>query len=222
MSTGAGGSGAHTSEALNGVLEEARTLGFLGPGPVAPQLAHAVAFLDLLEVEAGAAGPFLDLGSGGGIPGLVLACVLTDSRWVLLDSMIRRTRFLEEAVERLDLGGRVEVITARAETFGRDAAHRMRYRGIVARSFAAPPVLAECAAPLLQRGGTVVVSEPPAEGGDSGPRPGRWDDAALASLGLSVDRWEAGPPAFVRLRQAGRCPRTYPRAVGVPAASPLW
>lgn len=222
MSAGAGGSGEHTTAALTGVLEEARTLGFVGPGPVAPQLEHAVAFLDVLDVDVGVVGPFLDLGSGGGVPGLVLASFLPESRWVLLDSMVRRTRFLEEAVERLGLGHRVDVVTERAEVFGWEPAHRMHYRGVVARSFAAPPVLAECAAPLLQRGATVVVSEPPADGAVAGPRVGRWDEPALRSLGLSLDRWVAGPPAFVRLRQTGRCPRTYPRAVGIPAASPLW
>lgn len=208
--------------ALTEVLEEARTLGFLGPGPVAPQLQHAAAFLDLLGAEVSAVGPFLDLGSGGGVPGLVLATLLPDARWVLLDSMIRRTRFLEAAVVRLDLGERVEVLTARAEAVGRDPAHRMRYQAVVARSFAAPAVLAECAAPLLKRGSTVVVSEPPASGDADGPRPGRWPEIELRRLGLSLDRWVAGPPAFVRLRQTDRCPRTYPRAVGVPASSPLW
>lgn len=207
---------------LTEVLEEARTLGFLGPGPVGPQLRHAVAFLGLLEAEVSAAGPFVDLGSGGGVPGLVLASLLPDARWVLLDSMIRRTRFLAEAVGRLGFGARVEVLTARAEDVGRDPAHRMRYQAVVARSFAAPSVLAECAAPLLKRGGTVVVSEPPATEGVEGPRVGRWPELELRRLGLSMDRWVAGPPAFVRLRQTDRCPRTYPRAVGVPATSPLW
>lgn len=207
------------------VLEDARTLGFLGPGPVAPQVDHAVAYCALLELDdaaPGPLGPFLDLGSGGGVPGLVLATLLSGTRWVLLDSMVRRTGFLDQAVERLRLGSRVRVVTARAEEVGRDQAHRMRYRAIVARSFAAPPVLAECAAPLLMRGGTVVVSEPPVQSGVTGPRPGRWPAAGLAQLGLAVDWWAAGPPSLVRLRQTGRCPRTYPRAVGVPGRNPLW
>ena len=205
---------------LLAVLEEARTLGFLGPGPVFPQLEHAQAFLTLLEVDGTAEGPFVDLGSGGGIPGLVLATALPRSRWVLLDSMVRRTSFLDDAVERLALGDRVRVLTARAEDVGRDPAHRMRYRSVVARSFAAPPVLAECAAPLLQRGGTAVVSEPPATG--DGPIPGRWPGPGLRALGLTLDRWIAGPPSFARLRQSDRCPRTYPRPVGTLAADPIW
>ena len=206
--------------ALTEVLEGARTLGFLGPGPVGPHVDHAAAYLSLLDVGGG--GPFLDLGSGGGVPGLVLACLLPGSRWVLLDSMVRRTGFLEEAVVRLALDERVHVLTARAEDVGRDPAHRMHYRGVVARSFAAPPVLAECAAPLLVRGGVAVVSEPPADPGATEARPGRWPGDGLSSLGLRLDHWEPGPPSLVRLRQADRCPRTYPRRVGVPSAKPLW
>ena len=210
--------------ALLEVLEDARTLGFLGPGPVTHQVEHAVAYLALSETGDGSGelGLYLDLGRGGGIPGLVLATLLADTSWVLLDSMVRRTGFLNEAVERLRLGPRVQVVTARAEEVGRDPTHRMRYRTIVARSFAAPPVLAECAAPLLMRGGTAVVSEPPAEPGATAPRTGRWPATSLAQLGLVMDTWAAGPPSFVRLRQADRCPRTYPRAVGVPTRSPLW
>lgn len=207
------------------VLEQARALGFLGPGPVGAQVDHAMAYLDLLDVAVDGAdrvGPFLDLGSGGGIPGLVLATLLPHTRWVLLDSMVRRTGFLDQAVERLGLSPRVVVLTGRAEEVGRDPSHRMRYRVVVARSFAAPPVLAECAAPLLTRGGTVVVSEPPAEPGARQARPGRWPEAGLAQLGLRMDRWAAGPPSFARLRQTDRCPRTYPRAVGIPAKNPLW
>ena len=225
--TGAGDGGPHHEipGALLEVLEGARTLGFLGPGPVTPQVEHAVAYLDLLEVNddgQDGLGPYLDLGSGGGIPGLVLATLLPRTRWVLLDSMVRRTGFLGEAVDRLRLGSRVQVVTARAEEVGRDPTHRMRYRTIVARSFAAPPVLAECAAPLLMRGGTVVVSEPPAEPGATEPRPGRWPVTGLARLGLAMERWAAGPPSLARLRQVDRCPRTYPRAVGVPSRDPLW
>ncbi len=210
--------------ALDQVLEDARTLGFLGPGPVAPHIEHAIAYLPLLDVRsaAGGAGPFVDLGSGGGVPGLVLAGLLPGSRWVLLDSMVRRTGFLEEAVGRLGFDDRVDVLTARAEDVGRDPAHRMRYRGVVARSFAPPPVLAECAAPLLMRGGIAVVSEPPAEPGATEARPGRWPGDGLSQLGLRLDHWEPGPPALVRLRQSDRCPRTYPRAVGVPSSKPLW
>jgi 16S rRNA (guanine527-N7)-methyltransferase len=208
------------ADRLLAVLDRARTIGFLGPGPVEPHVEHARAFASLLDLSR--MGPFVDLGSGGGVPGLVLATLLPETSWVLVDSMVRRTAFLEDAVERLGLAGRVQVVTARAEEIGRDRAHRGTYPTVVARSFGAPPVLAECAAPLLVRGGTVVVSEPPAPDQADGPRPGRWPAAGLALVGLALDRWDPGPPSLVRLRLTDRCPRTYPRQTGVPTRQPLW
>ena len=89
------------------VLEESRSLGFLGPGPVSPQIDHAQAFLDSLEGQ----GRILDLGSGGGVPGLVLALALPASEFVLLDSNQRRCAFLQAAIERLDIADRTSVVT---------------------------------------------------------------------------------------------------------------
>jgi 16S rRNA (guanine527-N7)-methyltransferase len=199
------------TDGLDAVLTRARELGFLGPGPIDGQRAHAEAFLGALE---GAPSCAFDLGSGGGVPGLVLALALPDTRWVLVDAMTKRTTFLAEAVAELGLADRVEVLTARAEELV--PAHRAVADLVVARGFGPPAVLAECAAPLLAVGGQLVVSEPP------GGAPSRWDAAALAVLGLAVEAVLPGPPAFVRLRQTERCPARYPRRSGVPRKRPLW
>ncbi|MCU1379525.1 MAG: rRNA small subunit methyltransferase [Acidimicrobiales bacterium] len=202
------------AESLEAVLERSRTLGFLGPGPIAEQRAHAEAFttaIDTLGVEAA-----VDLGSGGGIPGLVLATLLPHLRWTLLDGMPRRTSFLEEAVAALGLEGRVQVVTARAELAGRAPALRGEFQLVVARGFASPAVTAECAAPLLASGGQLVVSEPPGSMGD------RWPDVGVAELGLTVEAVVSGPPSFVRLRRTGAVPERFPRRVGIPGKRPLW
>jgi 16S rRNA (guanine527-N7)-methyltransferase len=198
-------------DGLDAVLTRARELGFLGPGPIDGQRAHAEAFLGALE---GAPSFAFDLGSGGGVPGLVLALALPETRWVLVDAMTKRTAFLTEAVAELGLGDRVEVCTARAEQLVPG------YRGVadlvVARGFGPPAVLAECAAPLLVVGGQLVVSEPP--GGEAD----RWDPEGVAMLGLALEAVVPGPPAFVRLRQIAPCPVRYPRRSGVPRKRPLW
>lgn len=195
------------------MLERARRLGFLGPGPIEDHLTHARAYARHASVARAALG--LDLGSGGGIPGLVLACVVPASRWVLLDAHRARTAFLAEAVQRVGLAGRVEVVTARAEALGHDRAHRGRYDVVVARAFGRPAVVAECAAPLLRVGGGLVVSEPP-EGGD------RWSSSGMARLGLELDRVDTGPPRMALMVQCSPCPDRYPRRVGVPGKRPLW
>jgi 16S rRNA (guanine527-N7)-methyltransferase len=202
------------AESLEVVLERSRALGFLGPGPIAEQRAHAEAFataIDTRGVEAA-----VDLGSGGGIPGLVLAVLLPQLRWTLLDGMPRRTSFLEEAVVALALEGRVRVVTARAELAGRQPSLRGQFQLVVARGFAPPAVTAECAAPLLAAGGQLVVSEPPASAGD------RWPETGVAEVGLVVEAVVSGPPSFVRLRRTGEVSERFPRRVGIPGKRPLW
>jgi 16S rRNA (guanine527-N7)-methyltransferase len=198
---------------LDEVLERSRALGFLGPGPAEEQRAHAEAFLGAIE-PAGVA-TAVDLGSGGGVPGLVLAALLPDVRWTMLDGMVRRTSFLEEAVRLLGWDERVSVVTRRAEEAGRG-----QLRGaadlVVARSFGPPAVVAECAAPLLRVGGQLVVSEPPDADG------ARWPVDGLAAVGLALEAAIAGPPGFVRLRLVEPTDDRYPRRVGIPTKRPLW
>jgi 16S rRNA (guanine527-N7)-methyltransferase len=196
------------------VLERARALGFLGPGEVADHVAHGLAF-------AAAADPLprtvLDLGSGGGVPGLVLATgPWAAAAWVLLEASERRCAFLTEAVAELGLGDQVEVRRDRAEVAGRDRSLRAHFDAVVSRSFAPPPVTAECAAPFLVVGGQVIVSEPPA------PDPERWPPAGLATLGLVDEGGITDPVHLRRLRQRTECPDPYPRRDGVPAKRPLW
>ena len=201
------------------VLEEAKRLGFLGPGPVADHIVHARAY-----AAADGAGdpsrPALDLGSGGGVPGLVLAAEGGERRWTLVEANQRRCTFLVEAVAALDLEGRVEVVGGRAEGMGRDPGRRRSYGTVVARGFGRPAVTAECAAPLLTRGGWLLVSEPPQ--GPAGEEGARWPAAGLERLGLVLSTVTVGPPRIAVLQQAEACPERFPRRVGIPATRPLW
>jgi 16S rRNA (guanine527-N7)-methyltransferase len=183
---------------LSEVLHEARDLGLLGPGPIADHIGHAEGF-----VAARPAPPrrFLDLGSGGGVPGLVLAQAWPTAEGVLLDGGERRVAFLRRAVLALGLAPRIEVLAARAEVAGRDERWRQAFDRVVARSFGPPPLTAECAAPFLEVGGDLLVSDPP-DGED------RWPAMGLAPLGLVPD--PPGGPVR-RLVQASSCPATYPR-----------
>jgi 16S rRNA (guanine527-N7)-methyltransferase len=199
------------------VLERSRQLGFLGPGPVDAHLDHSAVFVAAWEAARPGTVPasVLDLGSGGGVPGLILAFFWLDAEVLLLDSMVRRTSFLEEAVDDLSLSDRVSVVTARAEDAGRTS-QRGRFDLVVARSFAAAPVTAECAAPLVKVGGLVAVAEPPESG------PDRWPDKPLASLGLRRGPRIDEPFHVQVLEQVGPVPDRYPRKVGVPGKRPLW
>lgn len=205
------------SPALLDALDRARTLGVLGPGPVEAHVQHAHGFLEALRVLP-AGRVVVDLGSGGGVPGLIVADARPDLAMVLLDAMDKRTALLRDAVIAMDAVDRVVVRTSRAEIAGRDPGLRGRADAVTARSFGPPAVTAECAAPLLRVGGLLVVSEPPEERD-------RWPERDLASLGLaeSPQRTPGDGIAGVKvLRQVERCPERFPRRNGIPTKRPLF
>lgn len=219
------------ADRLGGALELSQAFGFLGPGPIGPHVLHAEACGRVVEAELRRGGrdalgaevgqlpsrslAFLDLGSGGGVPGLVLARRWPSSSAVLLDSSVRRTEFLRQQVSEMGWSERVEVITARAETEARVPARRRSFDVVVARAFGPPAVVAECAAGFLRVGGFLVVSEPP------GPNE-RWPAEGLVPLAMGPARFVSGDFTFVVIEQVGACPDTFPRRTGVPSKRPLF
>lgn len=198
-------------DAMRSQLERARELGFLGPGPVEDHVEHTAGFLRAL---AGATGLVVDLGSGGGVPGLIVAAARPDLELALVDAMAKRCQFLEEAVAALGVGARVVVVQGRAEIVGRGP-WRGTAAAVLARGFGPPAVTAECAAPLLRVGGRLIVSEPP-DGAN------RWPATDLAALGLQPQSRLPGPPAIQVLEQVSPCPDRFPRRDGMPAKRPLF
>jgi 16S rRNA (guanine527-N7)-methyltransferase len=202
------------ADRLGAVLERGQRLGFLGPAPITEHVEHSRRLVRLLGDPPRS---FLDLGSGAGVPGLVLAGAWPQASGVLLDSAHRRGEHLQAACAELGLADRVTVVVARAEDAARDARWRERFEVVVARSFGAPAVTAECAVGFLAPGGRLLVSEPP------GGAAGRWDDAGLARLGLSgptllVD----GAATAAVFRREGPLDDRWPRRAGVPERRPLW
>lgn len=200
------------------MLERAKVLGFLGPGPVEDHVEHVLSFVRSVPAPSGS---ILDLGSGGGVPGLVMAVLhWTTPRWVLLDAGLGRTAFLADAVRALGVDDRVQVVRARAEEAGRALRWRHRFDVVVARGFGPPAVTAECASPFLRAGGVLLVSEPPDGATD------RWAPTGLAWLRLRAESpppgGRHGGPSVQVLRQTGVCPGRFPRRVGVPRRRPLW
>ena len=209
---------------LYDILLEAREAGFLGPGPIGPQLRHAEGFTAVGRrlAESGPERPrLIDLGSGGGLPGLVVAVHWPEAFVDLLEAGDRRAGFLGRAVSRLGLETRVQVLHERAEVCGRQSGHRGAYDGVMARSFGRPAVVAECAAPLLRVGGWAVVSEPPVVD-RSDEEESRWPAVPLAQFGLEPLGLVHDGFGYRTLRQTEPCPDRFPRRNGVPARKPLF
>ncbi len=198
-------------------LEESRARGFLGPQPIEPQITHAEGFAQCWEaLHTAPPARFLDLGSGGGLPGLVLL-----ERWrtaaTFLDSMAKRNNLLIEAFAWPGAPKGAEVITARAEEAARWPEFDGAFDLVTARSFGPPATTAECAVRFLKVGGALIVSEPPTERTEE-----RWSPSGLELLGLSAQgrsRYGAGFEVLVKVSATNE---RYPRPIGIPKKKPLF
>jgi 16S rRNA (guanine527-N7)-methyltransferase len=208
---------------LLGDYEEANVIGTRAIRGVI--LDHVLDSLSCFLFEPlGAACSLVDVGSGGGLPGLPIKIVEPGVRTTLVEATAKKARFLRRVVESLSLGG-VEVENARVEEIARTAAHRGIYDVATARAVARLSVVAEYCVPLLRVGGHVISMkgrlelEELAEG-----------ERAAEMLGARLSR-VIRAPRLLELEKKERClvilekleetPQRYPRNVGVPAKRPL-
>ncbi len=183
-------------------------------------LLDALSALPLIDgLEHGGRG--LDLGSGGGVPGLVLALARPEQRWVLVDSVRKKADVLRDFVATLGIDN-VEVIAERAEVLGHDPAHRESQDLVTARACATLPVLVEYALPLLSVGGTLVAWKGPISADEL-----HAGNAAAAACGggapsvLPPGFDELGEHRFVVIAKGKPTPQRYPRRPGEPGRHPL-
>jgi 16S rRNA (guanine527-N7)-methyltransferase len=175
----------------------------------------AVPVLISRRVGGANVGAFLDLGSGGGFPGLPLVAVLPVERATLVESVGKKAAFLATVVEATGLAPRVAVATARSEELARDQRHREQWPVVSVRAVGALDELVELAFPLLVPGGMLVAWK----GGDI------VDETAAALRAVSVmggGRVESLPilatglegHRLVVITKRGRTADGYPRDPG--------
>ncbi|MEZ4521126.1 MAG: 16S rRNA (guanine(527)-N(7))-methyltransferase RsmG [Thermomicrobiales bacterium] len=160
----------------------------------------------------------LDVGTGGGIPGIPLAIALPDARIHLLDSTAKKLAALEEIAERIGLSN-LEFIHGRAEDVARDPSRRGCYTIVVARAVAQLATLVEYTLPFLQPGGVAIFPK-----GERVQDELRDASTAITTLGgrlIDVFVSPVNDARFVRIEQAQLSPRSYPRKPGIPARQPI-
>jgi 16S rRNA (guanine527-N7)-methyltransferase len=156
-----------------------------------------------LELVRGTDGPIVDVGSGGGTPGIPLAASLPEREVTLLEAERRKVEFLERWTDELP---NLSVIWGRAEEQPVE-----RFGVAVAKALAQPPVAAEWCLPLVAEGGIVVLWVGPSA------------DAGVVSRvaeqlgGELVD----SPHGFLVLRKVAATPLGFPRRAGVAKKRPL-
>jgi 16S rRNA (guanine527-N7)-methyltransferase len=159
--------------ALLSALRAIQERGAIGEASLEHAIAHAEHYVMALPSTAAT---LVDLGSGGGLPGLVIAVRCPSLTITLVERRHSRADLLSRAVRALELTARVTVVADDVRRLAAEAP--ASFDVVTARSFAAPAITAKWAGVLLRPGGLLIVSEPPATDES------RWPPAVLLAAGL--------------------------------------
>ncbi len=189
--------------------------------PDAIEVRHILDSLSLLLLEIPMGARVIDVGSGAGLPGLALQIIRPDLRLTLLESVGKKTAFLNHIIT--ELGYSTEVLNSRAEDAGQNSHYRERFDMAVARSVAYLPALMEYLLPLCAVGGIAVAmkgASPIQELDDA--------NAAIIALGgklrdvLTIELPDVEQAhTLIVVEKVKRTPKSYPRRAGTPTKHPI-
>jgi 16S rRNA (guanine527-N7)-methyltransferase len=148
-------------EKLIDALGDAQRIGMLGDRPLDEVVEHSLGFVAALPSSCRTV---IDLGSGGGDPGLVIAMACPDLEIMLVDRRAKRTDLLVRLVGRLGLRDQVQVLEADVEDVPKRFPGR-QWDAVTSRGFGPPEYTVGLAIPLVAPGGHILVSEPPQSDG---------------------------------------------------------
>lgn len=177
--------------------------------------ADSLCLLKYADIAEGAS--LIDVGTGAGFPGMVLAIFRPDLKITLADSLKKRCGFLERLGAEIKTDN-VTVLWGRAEELGRDSAYRGVFDYAAARAVAAMPVLLEYCVPFLKEGGLFLAMKAKDEDISF--------DGALAALNAGVKdtvRYELDGEtrSLIIVNKTGPLADKYPRRPGMPEKRPL-
>lgn len=164
----------------------------------------------------------VDVGAGAGFPGMPIAIMRPDIRITLVDSLRKRTVFLSEAVQQLNLKN-VHVVWSRAEEMGHNSIYREQFDVVLARAVAPLNVLVELCLPLLKTGGSFLAMK--------GPKAEEelfLAQTAIKKLGGFIISITTEPlplvgevRTLIRIGKKSPTALIYPRKAGIPERQPL-
>ena len=180
-------------------------------------------YLDSLTVlsRLGNAKTLVDVGTGAGFPGVPVSILRPDIRVTLMDSLGKRTAFLNDVIQALDLNA--ECVLSRAEDAAKLPLYRDAFDAATARAVAEMNVLSEWLLPFVKPGGRVLALKGPAA------------EAELAAARAAIEKlnaravgvfdadipWRDWNHKIVEIEKIGPTPEAFPRRVGVAEKRPL-
>lgn len=194
------------------LLEANRTVNLTGAKDAAALVPH---LLDALTLQNDVSESLIDVGSGGGLPGIPLA-LATGIRLVMIEPIAKKTVFLERALRELGLDG--AALAERAEVVARDGRFREQFACATARAVSTSSTVAELTVPLLRIGGRALLQR----GAISDAERRAVEDAAPI-LGAVVveERLLDGERRILVLEKRASTGFRFPRRNGVPEKRPL-
>jgi len=188
-------------------------------------LKHLVDALSCLVVEdMWQKNSIVDVGTGAGLPGIPLAIARSELHVALLEAIEKKVRFLDHARTTLGLRN-LEVLHGRAESAGRDPAHREVFDLATARALAPLPVVVEYCAPLLRPGGAIVAMKAQLQEEELSKGVAASVELGLALREVKEVRYIASLPQkerrLVVFDKVGAISKRFPRRVGLAKKRPL-
>jgi 16S rRNA (guanine527-N7)-methyltransferase len=194
------------------LLEATRTVNLTAARTVGDLVPH---LLDALSLAPFVRGALVDVGSGGGLPGIPLA-LATGVPVTLVEASAKKAQFLSRAVAALGLDGAVSL--GRAESLAHDPALRERFQTATARAVGSAPTVAELTLPLLATGGVALLQRGEM---DDGERRALAEAAVMLGGELVAEHPLDGKRRIVVVEKRSPTPERFPRRTGVPAKRPL-
>ena len=164
----------------------------------------------------------LDIGTGGGFPGIPLKIFYSDNSFILMDSINKKLEFIKEVIEELSLSD-ITVVHARAEDLGHDPSYREKFDIVVSRAVANLSSLAELSLPFVKENGLFISYK-----GSSAKDEIENAKTALEKLGgelFQINDYQLpfgeDKRSLIFIKKRFHCPNIYPRKAGVPLRKPL-
>ena len=181
-------------------------------------------FIDSLTVldKVNKNASIIDVGTGAGFPGIPIKIAFPETKVVLLDSLNKRIKFLNEVIEKLKLNN-IETIHGRAEEYGRNKNHREKYNIAIARAVAPLNILLEYLMPFVKVNGKCLCMK-----GSSSEEEIKNSENAIKILGGElIETKEFYIPntdmrrRIVQVNKIKETNNKYPRKAGTPSKEPL-
>jgi 16S rRNA (guanine527-N7)-methyltransferase len=164
----------------------------------------------------------IDIGTGGGFPGIPIKIKNSSTEVVLLDSLNKRIKFLNEVIKQLNLKN-IKAIHGRAEDFGIDKEYREQFDIAVSRAVAPLNILLEYSLPFVKKDGFFISMKGPQIYEEIEEA-----DKALKILGGQIqEKYEVELPfsdithVLLVIKKIKQTPTKYPRKAGKPKQKPL-